>query len=232
MGLHCASCCTTRWQDDDDPVPVYICTSRWQERKPDHGPMTNFQGAGATPRGTPPATLFAMPTGIPPATPKSKGPKVPVVGTEILLSPPGAEVKHWGDVIATRLELSINVDFGGDIGVQHMEPSQWKQIEGMSDIGPHIGMKIEATPQGHKAKYSGIVVATYWVVLVDVDFGGEIGLKSLEPAQWKVCTHGRDHPSLTERCACGKILALCKKCKKAHDDAYFADPPLFPGTPT
>eukprot|EP00747_Dinoflagellata_sp_TGD_P182645 gnl/TRDRNA2_/TRDRNA2_36978_c0_seq1.p1 gnl/TRDRNA2_/TRDRNA2_36978_c0~~gnl/TRDRNA2_/TRDRNA2_36978_c0_seq1.p1 ORF type:complete len:601 (+),score=92.00 gnl/TRDRNA2_/TRDRNA2_36978_c0_seq1:91-1893(+) len=132
------------------------------------------------------------------------------VGAEILLTPPGHTAKYWGRIRAARHEVVLDVDFGEAFGVVTIEPSIWKAAS--VEEPPAVGMRMQITPPGCKAKYWGSVVARRLLISIDVDFGGDVGLKTLEPSQWKDCIIGRDNPSLHERCSCGRIAALCKKC--------------------
>eukprot|EP00747_Dinoflagellata_sp_TGD_P178971 gnl/TRDRNA2_/TRDRNA2_28955_c0_seq2.p1 gnl/TRDRNA2_/TRDRNA2_28955_c0~~gnl/TRDRNA2_/TRDRNA2_28955_c0_seq2.p1 ORF type:complete len:459 (-),score=58.26 gnl/TRDRNA2_/TRDRNA2_28955_c0_seq2:44-1420(-) len=140
-------------------------------------------------------------------------PPAPSVGSRIRISPPGYCGQYWGNVIASHPGVAIFVDFGASIGVNLVDPSQWRGAARTS-IGANIplpvGASIDVVPRGWTAKHRGRVVAHQPAVTLDVDFGGDIGLKVLEPSEWRGCMFSPEDPSPCERCACDEIAAVCE----------------------
>eukprot|EP00747_Dinoflagellata_sp_TGD_P170089 gnl/TRDRNA2_/TRDRNA2_200767_c0_seq1.p1 gnl/TRDRNA2_/TRDRNA2_200767_c0~~gnl/TRDRNA2_/TRDRNA2_200767_c0_seq1.p1 ORF type:complete len:121 (+),score=4.76 gnl/TRDRNA2_/TRDRNA2_200767_c0_seq1:45-407(+) len=103
MGLVCASC-LARWRDDE---PFLADSHHVDKRRVvlvmGARRLAIFQGAGATPRGSPRTTPLATPRGSPratplatprnslPAVPEDDGQQMADVGTEILVPPPVVE---------------------------------------------------------------------------------------------------------------------------------------------
>eukprot|EP00747_Dinoflagellata_sp_TGD_P037902 gnl/TRDRNA2_/TRDRNA2_139359_c0_seq1.p1 gnl/TRDRNA2_/TRDRNA2_139359_c0~~gnl/TRDRNA2_/TRDRNA2_139359_c0_seq1.p1 ORF type:complete len:239 (+),score=56.29 gnl/TRDRNA2_/TRDRNA2_139359_c0_seq1:134-850(+) len=142
----------------------------------------------------------------------------PDISAEILICPPGLNAKHWGRVVVSHLEVSIEVNFAGNIGMKTMEPFQWKGVAADETLNtiekpPPIGMNIHIKPPGFNDKHWGRVVAKRSTISLEVDFGAGLGLKKLDHSQWKDFAYSRDCPLLALRCSCGKIAAHCKKFK-------------------